>query len=193
VTTLRADSATLRGYSAREGSAFLKGEIRMDSSPRIPVPAALLCVLLLLSAAIDLRAASDASADDFLQSCAACHSIGEGQLVGPDLLPATRRPAAELRAAVQRMEDNVGPLTPLHDGLGWFPGSFGPHAQQPGRLDGQVECVRAGTLPPGWALDDGAALHFVDGRLERVITASDTARVHTIDIDCAHLVETERV
>ena len=81
---------------------------------------------------------------------------------------------------------SFGPLGPLHDGLGWIPGSFGPHAQQPGRLEGHVERVRAGDLPPGWALDDGAALHFVDGRLDRVIAASDAARVHTIDPEGAH-------
>jgi dipeptidase E len=88
---------------------------------------------------------------------------------------------------------SFGPLGPLKDGLGWFPGSFGPHAQQPGRLEGQVECVRDGRLPPGWALDDGAALHFVDGRLERVIAASDTARVHTIDAEGAHPHDCERI
>ena len=88
---------------------------------------------------------------------------------------------------------SFGPLGPLHDGLGWFPGSFGPHAQQTGRLEGHVEAVRSGALPPGWALDDGAALHFVDGHLERVIAASDTARVHQVDANGAHPREPERI
>jgi peptidase E len=81
---------------------------------------------------------------------------------------------------------SFGPLTPLHDGLGWFPGSFCPHAQEPGRLDSYTEAVRDGSLPSGWALDDGAALHYVDSRLERVIAASDTARVHAVDRTGAH-------
>lgn len=78
---------------------------------------------------------------------------------------------------------SFGPLTPLNDGLGWFPGSFNPHAQQDGRLDAYVASVRAGAVPPGWAVDDGAALHYVDGRLEHVIAASDSARVQWVDAE----------
>lgn len=81
---------------------------------------------------------------------------------------------------------SYGPLTPMYDGLGWFSGSFNPHAQQPGRLDAYAACVKDGSLLPGWAVDDGAALHFVDGRLTRAIAASDSARVHTVDVDGPH-------
>jgi len=88
---------------------------------------------------------------------------------------------------------SFGPLTPLHDGLGWFPGSFCPHAQQAGRLESYAASVQDGSLAPGWALDDGAALHFVDGRLQRVLAASDTARVHAVDAKGAHRQATERV
>jgi peptidase E len=88
---------------------------------------------------------------------------------------------------------SFGPLTPLHDGLSWFPGSFCPHAQQPGRLDAYAASVRDGVLAPGWALDDGAALHFVNGSLSRVLAASDDARVYTVDIDGAHEHERERI
>jgi hypothetical protein len=45
-------------------------------------------------------------------------------------------------------------------------------------------------LPSGWALDDGTALHYVDSRLERVIAASDTARVHAVDRTGAHAHDT---
>jgi dipeptidase E len=88
---------------------------------------------------------------------------------------------------------SFGPLSPLHDGLGWFPGSFCPHAQQPGRLDAYAASVRDGSLAPGWALDDGAALHFVNGSVSRVIAADDRARVHTVDIDGAHEHERELI
>jgi len=64
---------------------------------------------------------------------------------------------------------------PLHDGLGWFPGSFNPHAQQEGRLDAYCAAIAAGSLPPGWAVDDGAALHYINGALARVLRASDAA------------------
>ena len=53
--------------------------------------------------------------------------------------------------------------------------------------------IRDGSLPSGWALDDGAALHFVDGRLHSVIAASDAARVHAVDREGAHLHAAERI
>jgi len=78
---------------------------------------------------------------------------------------------------------SFGPLRPLHDGLGWLPGSFCPHAGQPGRIDEYAANVRNGSLAPGWAVHDGAAVHFVDGRLERVVGASESAQVHSVTID----------
>jgi dipeptidase E len=78
---------------------------------------------------------------------------------------------------------SFGPLGPLNDGLGWFAGSFCPHAQQPGRLDAYAASIRNGSLAPGWAVHDGAALHYVDGALSRVVAASEVARVHSVTID----------
>jgi dipeptidase E len=88
---------------------------------------------------------------------------------------------------------SFGPLTPLHDGLGWFPGSFNPHAQQPGRLDAYAASVADESLPPGWAVDDGAALHYVDGRLARVVRASPDARVHAVSVLGVELVDSELI
>jgi dipeptidase E len=88
---------------------------------------------------------------------------------------------------------SYGPLTPLHDGLGWFPGSFNPHAQQPGRLDAYAAAVADESVPPGWALDDGAALHYVDGRLGRAVRAAEDARVHAVNQAGAKLVESELI
>lgn len=48
----------------------------------------------------------------FADSCAACHSIGGGDLVGPDLIRVAQRPRADVQKAVKRMEANVGPLAP---------------------------------------------------------------------------------
>jgi dipeptidase E len=78
---------------------------------------------------------------------------------------------------------SYGPLTPLNDGLGWFAGSFCPHAQQPGRLDAYATHIRDGSLAPGWAVHDGAALHYIDGELARAVAASGSARVHSVTID----------
>ena len=54
---------------------------------------------------------TDTAALFFLRRCSGCHTIGRGALDGPDLLPATSWPRADLTAAVKRMEKNVGPMT----------------------------------------------------------------------------------
>jgi ubiquinol-cytochrome c reductase cytochrome c subunit len=48
----------------------------------------------------------------YLELCSACHTVGEGDTAGPDLLPATKKTPQELRAAIVRMETNVGPMRP---------------------------------------------------------------------------------
>jgi mono/diheme cytochrome c family protein len=53
----------------------------------------------------------DLVADFYLSRCAGCHTIGEGELTGPDLAPASGWPAPDLTKAVERMEKNVGPMT----------------------------------------------------------------------------------
>lgn len=53
----------------------------------------------------------DLAADFYLSRCAGCHTIGEGELSGPDLAPATGWPAPDLTKAVERMEKNVGSMT----------------------------------------------------------------------------------
>jgi mono/diheme cytochrome c family protein len=53
----------------------------------------------------------DLAADFYLSRCAGCHTIGEGELSGPDLGPATGWPELDLAKAVERMEKNVGPMT----------------------------------------------------------------------------------
>ena len=88
---------------------------------------------------------------------------------------------------------SFGPLGPLHDGLGWFGGSFCPHAGQPGRLDAYAAAVAGLTLPPGWAVDDGAALHFVDGSMQRVVHAAAGARVLEVELSGVRAVECEAI
>jgi hypothetical protein len=44
--------------------------------------------------------------------------------------------------------------------------------------------LRNGEIAPGWAIDDGAALHFVNGEVHRVVSArhgSTAYRVRVID------------
>lgn len=61
--------------------------------------------------------------------------------------------------------DSFGPeLAPLNDGLGLLAGSACPHYDgEPQRRPLYRRLVAEGVLPPGYAADDGAALHFHDG------------------------------
>lgn len=82
----------------------------------------------------------------------------------------------------------AGDLTAL-DGLGFLPGSNCPH------YDGEAErrpsyqrLVLEGTLGDGIACDDGAGLHFVDGKLAKVASARPDARAYRVvrEADAVH-------
>lgn len=47
----------------------------------------------------------------FHEACESCHTVGGGEAAGPDLIASTKWPHDELRAAVERMQENTGPLT----------------------------------------------------------------------------------
>lgn len=77
-----------------------------------------------------------------------------------------------------------GPLAPLHDGLRLLPGSACPH------YDGEVNrrptyrrLIGEGTLPAGYAADDGVALHFVGRQLAEVVTSRPHARAYWVQVD----------
>lgn len=53
----------------------------------------------------------DSAATAFLSRCSGCHTLGGGNLQGPDLLPATQWQDAQLRSAVKLMEKRVGPIS----------------------------------------------------------------------------------
>ena len=52
----------------------------------------------------------------FMQKCTGCHTVGGGNLSGPDLKPVSVWPRADLEAAITRMEKSVGPLEPAEIG-----------------------------------------------------------------------------
>ncbi|SEG89582.1 Peptidase E [Actinacidiphila yanglinensis] len=82
--------------------------------------------------------------------------------------------------------DSFGPLTFLPDGLGLLPGSVCPHYDtEAGRRDSYRSAVATGALPPGWAVDDGAAALFTDGRLTEAVTGTPGARVYRVEPDGA--------
>ena len=73
--------------------------------------------------------------------------------------------------------DSYGPgLNPLENGLGFLSGSFCPHYDSdPRRPFSYPEYVRK-TGVAGTAVDDGVALHYVDGQLRRIVSSRPAAR-----------------
>lgn len=76
-----------------------------------------------------------------------------------------------------------GALSPLKC-LGWLSGTACPH------YDGEAErrpafhrLLAAGRVPPGYAADDGAALHFVDESLAEVVLSRPAARAYRLAMD----------
>lgn len=87
--------------------------------------------------------------------------------------------------------DSFGTLSPLRDGLGFLPGSACPH------YDGEVDrrpayrrFVGEGSLPSGFAADDGAALHFEGARLEQVVCSRPNAQAYGVANSDGAIVET---
>jgi dipeptidase E len=64
----------------------------------------------------------------------------------------------------------LGRADPLLDGLGFVGGSFTPHYDgETARRPAVHELIAAGALPDGYACDDGAALHVVDGEVREAV------------------------
>lgn len=85
---------------------------------------------------------------------------------------------------------NLQHLAPLHDGLGFLPGSHCPH------YDGEAQrrplyqqLIRDG-FPAGYAADDDAAMHWIGRELAEVVTARAGASVYRVEKIVGEAVET---
>ncbi len=81
--------------------------------------------------------------------------------------------------------DSFGPtLRPLHGGLGILSGSLSPHYHgEAQRRPLYLGLVADGTLPGGYAVDDGAALVFRDRDLVEVVTSDPSAGAWRVEPD----------
>ncbi len=79
------------------------------------------------------------------------------------------------------VSDSFGPLSPLRDGLGLLPGTCAPHYDGDPERRPAFARMLAGGLPPGYGVDDGAALHFVDGELREVVASRPQARAYRVE------------
>ena len=79
------------------------------------------------------------------------------------------------------LTDSFGPkYAPLRC-LGWLKGSFCPHFDsEPRRRPIYRRLIAGGDLPSGIAVEDHAALHFVDERLAKVVVSRKDARAFRV-------------
>ena len=81
-----------------------------------------------------------------------------------------------------------GPPEPLA-GLGLLEGSLTVHADgEPERLPVWLAQIRRGTIPGGWAVDDGVGLLFRGLRLDRVVSSRPGAGAERVDAIAGELV-----
>ena len=83
--------------------------------------------------------------------------------------------------------DSFGPeLRPLHGGLGILDGSLSPHyGGEAQRRPLFRRLIADGTVPPGYGVDDGAALVFHDRKLTEVVASSQAAAAYRVEPDGA--------
>ena len=72
-------------------------------------------------------------------------------------------------------------LDPLHDGLGILVGSFCPHFDSEERRRPVYRELVANGFPPGYAADDGAALHFAGTELQEVVAVDPEAGAYRVE------------
>ncbi len=80
--------------------------------------------------------------------------------------------------------DSLGADYSNLNGLGFLKGSCCPHySSEPGRAPVFDRLLESGEIPPGIAIDDGAAAHWIEGELIRVVSAK---RGHSaLSINCS--------
>lgn len=72
--------------------------------------------------------------------------------------------------------DSAAPQLDALACLGFLPGSFCPHYDSEiARRPTFQRLLAAGRIHPGYAADDGAAFHFIDGALHQVVTSRPQA------------------
>ena len=90
--------------------------------------------------------------------------------------------------------DSFGPqLEGLRDGLGFLPGSACPHYDGEERRRPVYTRLVGDGFPPGIALDDGVAAHYVGTELRSVITAEPAAGGYLVDADGERALDVTRI
>lgn len=81
-------------------------------------------------------------------------------------------------------------LAPINDGLGFIKGSNCPHYDSEALRQPQYRKFVEDGLPAGYAADDGAALHFVNGEFVEAISSKQGARAFHVEKKGNEVVQT---
>lgn len=74
--------------------------------------------------------------------------------------------------------------------LGWLKGSFCPHFDgEPKRRPIFKKLIEQGRLPKGYGVDDGVGLHFIGGKLMKVVSSHPKAKARLIAVREGRLTE----
>jgi peptidase E len=87
------------------------------------------------------------------------------------------------------LTDSFGGLLALNDGLGLIKGSACPHYDGEAERRPMYHRMIASETSPGYAADDGAALHFVGRRLKQVVSSRPTAGAYRVSLRRGKVVE----
>ncbi|MEP7335436.1 MAG: peptidase E [Actinomycetota bacterium] len=77
--------------------------------------------------------------------------------------------------------DSFGPQLEAMDCLGFLPGSACPHYDGEGLRRPRYQELVADGFPPGWAADDGVALHFAGTELAEAVTIRPAGRAYRVE------------
>lgn len=85
---------------------------------------------------------------------------------------------------------DLNELRALHDGLGFLPGSHCPHYDAEEQRRPLYHRLVAEGFPPGYAIDDNAAIHFIGTEIAEVVGSREGATAYRVELRGGRVVET---
>lgn len=77
----------------------------------LPVRLSVVPLVALFIHSVGAAVSAEDGATIFAEKCAGCHTVGKGQLVGPDLITCKEQDVHRVKDSVTRMQSQAGPLT----------------------------------------------------------------------------------
>lgn len=153
-------------------------------------------LLLLIWSTVTARSAFGADgAATFKSKCASCHTVGGGNLVGPDLAGVKDWAETDLTSTVQRMQNMAGPLTPdeIKSLVGFLKSAKpqsasappSPEAQTAAKPDAEPKKEK-GSAENGRKLFTGK-LSFQNGGMSCISCHSSAGEGGTVGLDLTHV------